>query len=259
MKIITLYNHKGGVGKTTSTGIVAHYLATQGKKVAIFDFDSQGNLTEWLTSQPIEKELKNCIENDIPLEDIKINVKENLDLFPTRAESSLSDIQMTVLLKDPKYFCRKRGNSFLLQLASMNYDYVFWDLAPSLDTLELALLDITDEIMLIVEPEFFSCAGIVAVIQKIQKIKENSDNDNISCDKIILTKLNESIKTHTQLAKELFEELADTFNFFIIPQDSQIKRIQNTGNNTPFDFLQERSKSREAYAEIGNYILSKEK
>ena len=46
MLIATLYNHKGGVSKTTTTFNLAHYLVSQGKKVLLVDADSQCNLTE---------------------------------------------------------------------------------------------------------------------------------------------------------------------------------------------------------------------
>lgn len=46
MKILTLYNHKGGVSKTTSTFNLASYLADSGKKVLMVDADPQCNLTE---------------------------------------------------------------------------------------------------------------------------------------------------------------------------------------------------------------------
>ncbi|WP_230432171.1 ParA family protein [Plesiomonas shigelloides] len=46
MKIVTLYNHKGGVSKTTSTFNLASFLAETGKKVLMVDADPQCNLTE---------------------------------------------------------------------------------------------------------------------------------------------------------------------------------------------------------------------
>lgn len=55
MKIITLYNHKGGVSKTTSTFNLASYLADEGKRVLLVDADPQCNLTEIALAPTISK------------------------------------------------------------------------------------------------------------------------------------------------------------------------------------------------------------
>lgn len=44
-KIISLINNKGGVGKTTSTGVIAELLAYLGAKVLCVDIDQQSNLS----------------------------------------------------------------------------------------------------------------------------------------------------------------------------------------------------------------------
>ena len=56
MPIISLFNNKGGVGKTTFLFHVAHVLAEGGHKVLIVDCDSQCNLTAYaLQDKVIEK------------------------------------------------------------------------------------------------------------------------------------------------------------------------------------------------------------
>ena len=44
-KIISFANHKGGVGKTTTTASVGSILASMGNKVLVVDMDAQSNLT----------------------------------------------------------------------------------------------------------------------------------------------------------------------------------------------------------------------
>ena len=51
MKIISVFNNKGGVGKTTLTFHLAHALAELGKKVLIIDADPQCNLTIYSLDQ----------------------------------------------------------------------------------------------------------------------------------------------------------------------------------------------------------------
>ncbi|AJY53317.1 ParA family protein [Halomonas sp. KO116] len=51
-KILSLAAHKGGVGKTTTTVLLAHYLSSNGYKVLVVDNDAQGNTTSVLTLNP---------------------------------------------------------------------------------------------------------------------------------------------------------------------------------------------------------------
>lgn len=55
MKIITLYNHKGGVSKTTTTYNLARFLQNKEKKVLVVDADPQCNMTEMLLCDVIEQ------------------------------------------------------------------------------------------------------------------------------------------------------------------------------------------------------------
>lgn len=61
---ITLFNHKGGVGKTTLTANIAFALAEIGKSVLLVDSDPQCNLTSYLLADDVVDELLN--ESDGP-------------------------------------------------------------------------------------------------------------------------------------------------------------------------------------------------
>ncbi|MBU1665474.1 MAG: ParA family protein, partial [Gammaproteobacteria bacterium] len=48
MKVLTIANQKGGVGKTAITFNLAHYAADQGLRVLVIDLDGQGNTSACL-------------------------------------------------------------------------------------------------------------------------------------------------------------------------------------------------------------------
>ena len=56
---ITIYNHKGGVGKTTLTVNIAFALSSLGKAVLLVDSDPQCNLTSYLLADDIVDDLLN--------------------------------------------------------------------------------------------------------------------------------------------------------------------------------------------------------
>ena len=94
-KIITLANHKGGVGKSTSTASIGACMALMGKKVLLIDLDGQANLTLYFIpdEDSIEVSIFDSLVNGVPLP--VVNVKENLDIVPSSLEMASAEISMT--------------------------------------------------------------------------------------------------------------------------------------------------------------------
>ncbi|MDX8367875.1 ParA family protein [Cytobacillus sp. IB215665] len=136
---ITMGIQKGGSGKSTTTGILAHLLSKDFKVLAI-DMDSQGNLTELLTQIPsnefvgrsiLEAMQKNTTSNFI------FEVNDNLDILP--ANNFLATFPrwiytgQTYLGESQPY----KGNPSLildklLDEVRDHYDFIVVDTAPSL-------------------------------------------------------------------------------------------------------------------------------
>jgi cellulose biosynthesis protein BcsQ len=193
MKRIALFNHKGGVGKTTTTFNLSWMLALQGKKVIMVDADPQCNLTELVLNEDTFEEfysnhenhnLKTCLAPAFEAQpklieaaschEIKIASTNGGKLFLLPGHLDLSEYEVTLdvaqqlstslqTLKDlPGSF------SYLLEKTAEHYeaDYVLIDMNPSLNSINQNLLMTSDYFLLPTSPDYFS----VMALKSLKKI-----------------------------------------------------------------------------------------
>ncbi|WP_369679155.1 ParA family protein [Siphonobacter sp. BAB-5385] len=91
-RIISVVNHKGGVGKTTTTLNLGKALSLAGFRVLLVDMDSQGNLTQSLGQDELDKQVVHALLKNEPLPIIPI--AKNLDLAPSDLELAYADLEL---------------------------------------------------------------------------------------------------------------------------------------------------------------------
>jgi len=162
---LAIFNHKGGVGKTTLTLNIAAALASLGKRILLVDSDPQCNLTSYLledsvvddlldhsgtpTGRTIWSALKPISEatGELSLIDPIALSLRNMYLLP--GDIVLSDFEQDLSQMWSECFQRKirgfRGTaalSFLINQVCANYkvDYVFYDSGPNIGPLNRVIL-----------------------------------------------------------------------------------------------------------------------
>lgn len=199
-KSICLFNHKGGVSKTTTAFNLGWSLAILGKKVLMVDLDSQCNLTGLvlgysavddeqmeafyssrrnLTMKPIVESLINGIspEDYIKTENGKLlpTTSENLFLLPGHLDIADLDSQISLSLKIASGVPATRnipGNlpKIFQDIARReNIDYLIYDLSPNVGGLNEVILMSSDYFIVPTSPDYFCLQAISSLEKHITK------------------------------------------------------------------------------------------
>lgn len=183
MKIVSIFNNKGGVGKTTYMFHVAHLIAEHGKKVLMVDADAQCNLSAYcLSESELEKAWSANRGNSIwrAVEDVYKGVGDIKKRQPTKIKSNSDNLFLIpgdVLLSNYEdslgdtWSSAKGGAEPALRIQSALYRYILWcankvdadvvmlDLGPNLGALNRAVLGASDYFIVPMSPDLFSIRG----------------------------------------------------------------------------------------------------
>lgn len=186
MKIISFFNHKGGVSKTTSVYHLGWMLTNIGKKVLLVDTDSQCNLTltvigqdnyeEFVTTNPnnnIKSGLAAAFESKPelikPTECVQVKDNKNLFLLPGSFEITEYEVQLGVSFQLTHSFTTMKNlpGAFYYLIKStaekIGADIVLIDLNPSLSAINQDLIISSDYFILPTSPDYFSEMAIRSI------------------------------------------------------------------------------------------------
>ena len=163
-KVISFGNHKGGVGKTTTTASVGSILASKGYRVLVIDLDAQANLTVSLLREEPEESIYYALTGKTEKLPI-IRVSENLDIVPSSLQLAVVEMELTSAFLREKILCR------LLESIKDNYDYILIDCPPSLGLLTLNAFTASNEIIVPLVAEVLPFKGLTMINDFINKVQ----------------------------------------------------------------------------------------
>lgn len=199
-KIIAFANHKGGVGKTTTTASVGSILASKGYKVLLIDLDAQANLTYSMKQLP---DVYQSIYNILVLNESPepYNVSKNLDLIPSSQELAMVDIQLSSVI------ARERVLSRALSPIKENYDFILMDCPPSLGVLTLNACTFATDIIIPLIAEVLPFKGLAMINEFISNVREFL-NPEVHVSGVLITRW-EKTKLTSGIEQELRSSWGD--------------------------------------------------
>lgn len=150
-RIITVVNHKGGVGKTMTAANLGAALAKLGKKVLMVDADGQCNLTMQSVEEVTVPTLSDYLNND----DIEIQPQEvSKKLYLIPGSSALDADQHNIELSIEEDSEATKYMSEWLKRMDGEYDYILIDSAPGSGAMLVNVIVAADELIIPIADKF---------------------------------------------------------------------------------------------------------
>ena len=266
MKIISVFNQKGGVGKTTTVVNLAVALAYLDKKVLVIDMDPQANATtglgidknklessiydlfylfspeeEIVVEEENEEEVAEensdaskedyqvvgeDIEEKIDLDPYIIKTKSGVDLIPS--ENSLSGLEVELVELDPLERTQKLKE--IIGAINKDYDFVLIDLPPSLGLLSINALVASNSIIIPIQTEYYALEGVSELMNTFELVKESLNKD-LYVEGVLLSMFDK----RTKLAYEVVEEVKKYFKskvfMTMIPRNVKLAEAPSHGQS----------------------------
>ena len=216
VKIVSIINYKGGVGKTTLTANLGAELAYRGKRILLLDMDAQCSLTfSFITPElwksdlggegrpeqdrTIKRWFDGIVDDDtdrvqledLVLSDLKVkrylNSNGTLDLIPSHLGLINIDLDLAYMLSGvPPGRLQQRRAKVYGQLRSdlkdyaesAGYDFVLVDCPPNFNIVTKNAIVASDEILIPAKPDYLSTLGIDYLLRSLDTLVRDFNNDS---------------------------------------------------------------------------------
>lgn len=253
VRIISVANQKGGVGKTTTTVNLGASLAYLGKKVLLVDIDAQGNATSGvgIRKPDVKEDIYDILVNEVDIkETILPTSRENLFIVPATLQLAGAEIELTSMM------ARESRLKLALNEIKDDYDYILIDCPPSLGHLTINAFTASDSILIPVQCEYYALEGLSQLLNTVRLVQKHF-NPDLAIEGVLLTMFD----ARTNLGAEVVEEVRRYFQEkvyeTVIPRNVRLSEAPSHGLSIiDYDI---RSKGAEVYQALAKEVLACEK
>ena len=251
MKLFSLCNQKGGVGKTTTAVNVSAVLAMQKRKVLLVDIDPQGNATSGIG---IDKTSSVRTTYDILTghcsagEAILKTSVEGVDLIPSNPGLAGGEIEL--IHADRREFILRAA----LEKISTKYDFIFMDCPPSLGLLTVNALVAAHGLLIPLQCEYYALEGLGQLINTFNLVKENL-NPELEIAGVIMTMADFRTNLTNQVIDDVRSHFGGRVFETVITRSVKVSEAPSFGK--PVVLYDPSSKGAKKYQEAGEEFLKR--
>jgi chromosome partitioning protein len=222
-RTIVFVNQKGGVGKTTTVINLGAYLALQGKRTLLVDFDPQANLTSGVGGSAGKRGIYEVISGEASLDSVLFQTKiDKLFLAPSSIDLSGATVELVDKADRNGYLKR------ILSEVAEDYDYILIDCPPSLGVLTLNGLVAADEVIIPLQCEYFALEGLSLILQTVSLVQK-SMNSRLQIGGIVFTMYDSRTKLAQEVVQQVTEYFKDRVFRTIVPRNIRLSEAPSHG------------------------------
>ena len=256
MRVITIANQKGGVGKTTTAINLATALAAVGKQTLLIDLDPQGNAS---TGLGVDRDDREVSSYDVLVEAASISeaamatAVPNLSLVPSTLD--LLGLEMEIASAPGRAY-RLRDALHFHVMEVPQFDFVLIDCPPSLNLLTVNAMAAADSILVPLQCEFFALEGLSQLLQTVEQVRDTL-NPALDLHGIVLTMYDGRNNLAAQVVNDVRSYMGKHVYDTIIPRNVRVSEAPSFGK--PAILYDMKCPGSQAYIRLASEVIQRER
>ena len=258
IRVITIANQKGGVGKTTSTVNLGVALALYGLRTLVIDLDPQGNASTALGVEHTvgTASVYDALVGDSSLGEVVHPTTASPKLFCVPATIDLAGAEIELVsVVAREHRLRRAIEAHISALPpEQRPHYVLIDCPPSLGLLTLNALVAGDEVLIPIQCEYYALEGLGQLLKNVALVQK-SLNPTLELSTIVLVMYDARTKLSDQVVREVRAHFADSDTVVcrqVIPRTVRLSEAPSFGQ--PITAFDGASRGAIAYRELAREV-----
>lgn len=258
VKIISLVNQKGGVGKTTTSINLAASLGKLGKSTLLIDLDPQGNATTGLgiDKGSIEQSVYDVLTDKCEIKKAIVKTKFK-GLFVLPATINLAGLDMELIQMEYRDSEFKKNEQLKKTLDSVKeqFDYIIIDCPPSLGLNTMNALVASNSVLIPVQCEFFALEGVAQLLNTVI-MTQTKLNPNLTIEGVLLTLLDSRTNLGLEVVEQVRKVFGDKVFNTIIPR--LVRLVEAPSHGKPICEYDPLCRATEAYLNLAKEVIDRD-